>query len=224
MKLIVLHGDNLEKISNRLLVFIGEAKKRGWDIKRISDANESLAAQMTKESLFGETSLYIWEKYSKLNKKDISWLKNKTQELDATLVIYNEGLIHATSLKSLPDPKNIEEYKLPKLIWKFLDSFYPGNSREVMELLHELDKNEEIIFVFALLARHIRDLIWVKKSPDTLDYASWRLSKLKNQSNKYNNGMLNELLNDFAKADVASKTSKNNLLDSLDFIIATRLE
>ena len=225
MKIIVLHGDNIEKIYERLQKFIKEAKKRGWDIARISpSANLSLPEILTGESLFNSESLYIWENFSKLRRRELEWLKKKSSRVEGTLVIYNQGFIHKSTLNSLPAHKKIEEHTLPKLIWKFLDSFYPKNTKNCLKLLRQVVKHDPEEFVFALLARHLRDLYWVKADADGLPYPSWRVSKLKSQAEKFANGQLREIISELADEDIKAKTSKINIADSLDFLVVTHLE
>lgn len=225
MKIIVLHGDHTEDCYRRLQSFIKEAKKRSWAIARINDNGPlSLAEVLTGKSLFEAQALYILENFKNLKTKELEWLKKKAKNIDATLVIYNQGSIPKTVISSLPEPKKIEEFKLPKLIWKFLDSFYLGNAKECLGLLHQVIKSEPEEFVFALLARHLRDLCWAKVGADTIPYPSWRVGKLKLQADKFANGQLKEIISQLAKADIKAKTSKANLSDALDFIIATQLE
>ena len=117
-----------------------------------------------------------------------------------------------------------DEYKLPKLVWNFLNSFYPGNSINCLKLLHRVVINERIEFVFSLLVRQIRDIYWVKIDKGSIGYPSWRLKKLNTQGKNFSKNLLKEIIKDFSKIDIKVKTSNTNLLDSLDFVIATKLE
>jgi DNA polymerase III delta subunit len=215
MKIILLHGDHNLKSYQRLSVFITEAKKRGWEITRNS---------LTSTSLFAKEQLFIIDDLKKVNKRDFAWLKKNKEKLSGTLVIYHENTLPASSLKLLPKPDKIEEFKLPKLIFKFLDSFYPGNGKQCLKLLHQVIKTEAPEFVLALLARHLRDLYLVKTDIESLFYPSWRMSKLKKQAKHFSENKLKQIIKKLSQADVEAKTSAANLLDSLDFIIVTELE
>ncbi len=206
MKLIILHGDFTAKSYERLSKFISEAKKRGWEI---SDYDHETVGN---QSLFAGERFVVLRDYKTLNKKDISKLNN----YPGTLVIYNEGNIPQTFLKTLTNPK-IEEFKLPKIIWNFLDNFS-------IRLFHEVIKTEPVEFVFSLLAKRFRDLYWVQVSPETLLYQSWRISKLKKQASNYSTNQLSRLINKLAEIDIKVKTSKANLTSSLDFLFLTKLE
>lgn len=224
MKIIVLHGDHVGKSYERLQRFIDVAKKRGWRIERITDNKQNISEALVSEGLFGEKKLVIIDGVKLINKKDGEWLKKNKDLINVDVVVYHKGLVTKTALKVLPAPDKVEEFKLPKLIWNFLDSFYPGNAKNCLELLHEIVKNEPLELVFFLLVKQVRDIYWAKVDPKTLPYPSWRMGKLKNLASKFNEKLLKKIINDFAKADIKSKTSKAKLLDELDFIITTRLE
>ena len=113
---------------------------------------------------------------------------------------------------------------MPRLIFTFLDSIYPKNVKKVLVLFHELIKNEPVEFVFALMARHLRDLYWVRVEPKSLPYPSWRVGKLKGQSSKFKFETLKDLIARMAEIDIAVKTSKSDLISSLDLLIVFSLE
>jgi DNA polymerase III delta subunit len=166
-----------------------------------------------------------------INKKDGEWLKKNKNAVEANVVIYHKGVVTKTALKILPKPDKIEEFKLPKLIWNFLDSFYPGNAKNCLNLLHEIVKKEPIELVFFLLVKQVRDVYWARvgsppgqRPSGPVAYPPWRVAKLKKQALKFDENVLKKVINDFANADIKSKTSKAKLIDSLDFIIATKLE
>jgi len=206
MKLIILHGDYVIKSYERLSKFILEAKKRGWEISDYD--NETVYNQ----SLFGKERFVVSRDYKKLNKKNIT----KLDKYPGTFVIYNEGNIPQTFIKTLTDPK-IEEYKLPKVIWNFLDNIS-------VKLFHEVIKTEPVEFVFPVLAKRFRDLYWVKAEPRAMNYAPWQIAKLKKQSEKFTTSRVIQIINEMAEIDIKVKTSKANLISSLDFLLLRRLE
>lgn len=222
MKLIIIHGDNIFESYQRLQELISVAKKRKWEIKRVSPDSQSLPEEIVGRGLFEEDRLIVFEDIGKIRQRDIDWLKKNKSRLSANLIIYHQAFIPKAVLSSL-DCDKVEEFKLPKLIWIFMDTLSPGNALASLSLLHKIVKNQPVELVFALLARHLRDLFWVKEGGE-LPFPAWRASKLKRQASKFSMELLKNLINDMAEADIRVKTSKEQLLDSLDFIIATRLE
>ncbi len=225
MKIILLHGDYISKSYERLTTFIEVAKKRDWEIVQINqDSPLSLSESLSAQSLFAKEKLFILENLNKVNKKELDWLKKKTEKLDGTLVIYYPDEISAALLKSLPKTIKIEEFKLPRLIFIFLERLFPKNSKEAMKLFHQIIENEPAEFVFALIARHFRDLYWIKTDPKTLTLPGWRATKLRKQSDSFTVGQLRQFITDLSEIDIQAKTSKGSLISSLDLLIATKLK
>jgi len=205
MKIIILHGDHLTEVYSRLTKFIETAKARGWEI--VNDEIE------TTPSLFGINRLLIFRDFRRITKKDIKNIK----QFPGTLVIYNEGIIPAAFLRSLPEDARVERFDLPKTIWKFLDG--PD-----VKLLHQVVKHEPVEFIFAILAKRFRDLYWVISDPKTLPYQDWQIARLKKQAAGYTADKLKQIISELAKIDIEVKTSKADLLSALDFLLITRLE
>lgn len=239
MKFILLHGDYFIKSYERLDKFITEAKKRNWEIiKGNFQQDLSLIEQLSQSSIFLKERLFVIDEVEKIKKKEFDWIRKNILKLPGTLVILNDGYIPAHILRELPKADKTEEFKLPKIIFTMLDSIYPGNVKRVLTLLHQTLENNPPEFVFALIARLFRDLYWVKvsasigpsatssgSSVSTLPaYPSWRVGRLKSQSSKFKEETIKEVINRLAKIDIEVKTSKANLISSLDLLIIKHLE
>ena len=212
MKIIVLHGDDSAKSYERLMKFVETAKKRSWEILTDEFPNTP--------SLFGTERLIIYRDYKLLTSKDI---KN-FDRFEGTLVIYHPGDLPQTFIKQMPKDFKMEKFELPKILFTFLESFYPGNSKRTLKLLHDLVKNTAVELIFFMLARHLKDLYWVTIDPTTNQYPSWRLSKLKSQANKFTVENLKLIIKNLADIDILVKTSKADLLTELDLLIVKQLE
>ncbi len=225
MNILVIHGAHTIKSYNYLQEIIYKSKSKGWRIEKISKEEYlSLSEKLTATSLFEEKKLYLVDDVSKLEKTELDWLRKNAKSLDAYLVIYFRNTISNQILKTLPKGYKVKEFKLPKLIWQFLDSFYPKNTNNCLKLLHNVVKTEPEEFIFSLLAKQARDLYWVKLDPKSIPYPSWRVGKLKTQSAKFADGQLKGIIKELTKIDIRVKTSKDNFVDALDFLITTHLE
>jgi hypothetical protein len=212
MKIIVLHGDDTAKSYERLSKFIETAKKRSWEIVTNEFPNTP--------SLFGTERLIIYRDFTLLSKNDI---KN-FDRFEGTLVIYHQGELPQTFIKQMPPDFKMEKFELPKILFTFLESFYPGNGIRSIKLLHDLVKNSAVELVFFMLARHLKDLYWVSIDPKTNQYQSWRLSKLQSQSEKFGIEKLKQIISKLSDIDILVKTSKADLLTELDLLIVKHLE
>jgi hypothetical protein len=212
MKIIVLEGDNSIQSYERLRKFIDEAKKRSWEILYDQFPDTS--------SLFGRDRLTVYKDYRLFSKTDVSRLS----KFDGTLVIFHEGSLPQTFLKSLPKDTKIEDFKLPVLVWNFLDSIAPGNSERLVKTFHQVIEKEPVEFIFTMIARRLKELYWVTTDPDSIGYPSWRLSKLKSQALKYKEGQLKDLIDKLARIDYEAKTGASDLTSELDLILLTKLQ
>lgn len=223
MNIIVLHGDNIDTLYQRLKVFKNEAKKRSWEI-RFVDLNINIGEQLSSKSLYTNNVLFILENPIRLKKTEIDWINNNVKSIGGTLTLYSESLLNKTFLKSILNITKVEEYKLPVLIWRLLESIYPGNARNCIKLLHVVIEDESSEFIFALISRHLRDIYWSNLEDNKLPYPDWRISKLRTQARKFPNDRLKQIINLLAEIDTKVKTGKDNIPDSLDFLFATQLE
>ncbi len=176
MKIIVLHGEDINKSYERLRKFIEAARKRNWEIL-YDDISRT-------QSLFGSDRLTIVRDYKLLQKKTV----------DGTLVIYHEGSLPATFLKTLPKDTKIEEFKLPKLLWSFLDNMS-------IKSFHEIIKTEAVEFVFIMIAWKFKKKYLIKPTPE-----------------------VKQMINKLAQIDVDVKTGKADLISSLDLLFVKSLE
>ncbi len=223
MKYFLIHGEDSIKSYIRFLKFIDEAKNRRWDVIYLDDSSLSLAENISSTGLFQQERFFVHRDFKKLPKNDIEWIYKRSKLYSGNIVLYSDTEIPKTSIVKLPKEIKIEVFTIDKTIWKLLDSFYPGNAKNFLTLLHKTAETEAAELIFGLLAKTSRDLYWVKTNPDTLGYPSWRVSKLKNQANKFSNDQLKAIISDLAEADIKSKTSNNNIIDLIDFVIIEKL-
>jgi len=223
MKIILIHGDNVDKAYRQYQIYLDKAKNKNWEIIFIDLKKSTFSESIISKSLFTNKTLHILLNANQISDKDAKWLKVKQKDLDNLLIIYNEGNVNKTKLKGIKIQKE-EKFELPKYIWKFLDSFYPGNSKDCIKLFYNTIENEHVEFVFSLISKTLKDLYLIKIDKEALPYPGWRVEKLKRQSDKFNKSLLKDIINDFAHIDIKVKTSRSNLTDLLDFSISTKLE
>ena len=222
MKVIVLHGDNERASNQRLEKFIEVAKARGWQVNFL-DSPEGISEKLTSVSLFGQQPFFVIRNINQWPPSTLKKTKKVLEKGEGTAVLYHNDFLGKTILESLPKGVKLEEFKLPRLIFNFLDSFYPGNAKRTLTLLHEVLKKEPPEFVFALLSRQVRDLYWAKTG-SPLPVAPWRAQKLKNQAGKFSQGDLEEIIRSLAETDIKVKTSQAQLTSSLDLLAVTLLK
>jgi DNA polymerase III delta subunit len=224
MKIIVLHGDDGKKLYARLTKFIETARDRSWEVGYLDDPTLSIQEQLSSSSLFNAERFFIIRDIKRIGKKELRWIAKKSKDLSGNLIIYHEGYIPVSFLKSLPKDVKVEEYKLPVILWTFLDGLYPGNTVKSIDRFHKLIEKEAPEFIFTLIAKLFRDLYWAKKEASTLPYPAWRAAKLRTQSEKFTPEKLKSIIEYLTEIDNKVKTSSSDLTNELDLLIIKQLE
>lgn len=222
MKVTLLSGNDSSAIWKRKNRIIKTILSRGWEAQTLT-GGLTLAEQLRTTSLFESNKLFIIEDLKILTENNLSWLK-KNQDFEANLLIVSEGSLPA-KLKNIFGAKaNIEIFDLPKKLYIFLESIFPGNAKKSFQLLHDVIEVEPIELVFHLIATHVRDLYWVKMDPEKFNVPAWRKDKLKRQSQKFTEQQLVNLAKQLAKIDIEVKTSQSTLPQSLDLVLIDSLK
>jgi len=207
MKIFVIHGDDTLASYARLTKFTHEAKRRNWEI-----SDYSIEA-VTTPNLFGKERFFVLKDYKRLTKSDIRILSNYS----GNLVVYFEGELPSSFLNSLPKDAKKELFELPKIIFKFLESFS-------LKLFHQLLETQPPELVFSMLSKHLRDVYWVKVDSKGSNFPSWKLGKLKSQASKFSEQELRRIIESLSDIDYEAKTGKADLVTALDLLIIKNLQ
>lgn len=206
MKITVIHGEDTNTSYSTLVNLKESIRKKGWTITKQFGSND----------LFDRKQVYFCDDIAKVKKGDL--------DVDGFMIIYSDHELTPNQLKILPRDAKIQKFDLPKIIFNFLDSFYPGNSKKILNLLHQLVERESVELVFAILVKHVRDLYWVKVDEAGLPYPDWRVLKIMKQADKFTIEKLQETINVLSEIDIKTKTTGEKLGTLLDFTILTNLQ
>lgn len=219
MKVILVHGDDRERSEERLKKFVSVAKARGWNIAEIGSSSLNIIEEVSSNDLFQKEKLFVLKDLRVLTPKIKKWLDSNLESVSGNLVIYSNKTLNKTTKAVLPKINKEEEYKLPVVIFKLLENFYPGNANSSIKLLSQSLEKGAPEFVVALLARHLKDLYLVKEGEGVLSLPSWRMGKLRSQASRFEEGGIERIIEKLAEADFKSKTSDEDLTDMLNMLI-----
>lgn len=205
MKIVLLHGENTEESYKRYMQIVQTIKKRGWSVVRISPNSENIADKLVNKSLFGEENLYVIKTAEKISPNFLKWINNNHEKFSSQLLLYSEKKLPANIKKLLPNSVKIEEFELPKLIFNFVDSLVPNNSKNALSLFSKLG-DEPTELLIALIGKQFRDIYWVL-SGGSPNYPDWRMRKIKNHAGKFTKLEVESIINELAQIDLKSKTS-----------------
>ncbi|MBI4065474.1 hypothetical protein HY409_03855 [Candidatus Gottesmanbacteria bacterium] len=183
----LLHGDNIEASRKELTKLKEEAK--GKEVRQIDGRlidEGSLIQALESQSLFGGDTLVIIENlFSKLGrqqKRIVQLASILVSSQGATDIIVWEGKeVGATVIKSLGTRVNAQEFKVPVVIFQFLDSLRLQNSRSLLSLFSQATHHDAPELIFAMIVRRMRQLIMLKDNVIPEGLQGWQADRLTSQ-------------------------------------------
>lgn len=231
MKLFLLHGENQEESRTKLNSIISEAKKKSLEITQLTPQQarqETLLTLAKSRNLLGEKQLVVVENLLSTNQKGgeilgklgIETQKDYLKNEQTVLVFWERKEIPQGKLKALIKYFKIINYKLPQVLFKFLDSLGLEKAQSI-ELYREVLKTTPEELLVAMLARQLRLLIWAKEDPETLNFPSWQKGKITSQAARFDEEKLRDLHGKLLGIDKKNKLSQlpENLTSSLELFI-----
>lgn len=225
MKPIILHGENQVESRKKFSALIAEGRRKGLEIKRVDGKVITKGEFLTlsrSQTLLGEDLLIASENLLSDNVKGIEIASEAIKNTGTTFVFWERKKLSPAQVKKLEKLSQMQEFKIPANVFKFLDSLDEShNNRVALELLHEALKNSEPEFVFTMLARQLRLLIWAKLDPDTLGVPNWQKKKLVSQAKNFTADQLFSLHTKLLELDRMNKLSQlpENLSASLELLV-----
>lgn len=187
----ILHGDDSAKSREELNSLRTAAKGkeiRQLEGKTMSDAD--LIQALSSTSLFGGDTVVIIENlFSGLGKKlkRITELATiiQTQSQECDVILWEHKEIGKTALTGLGKSTVVRIFKLPTIIFQFLDSVKPHAARTLIPLYSELLKYEPAELVHAMLLKRIFQLLAIQSGITPTGTAPWQASRLTNQAREF---------------------------------------
>jgi len=177
----------------------------------------------SESSLFSTKRAYFT---NSLNKKVFKKMSERNEKKIKSIVdskaiqVYDwEEETSARDLKTIKGAV-VKEFKPSQTIFKLLDSCFPGNLKTFLSTLQTLSESTEDIFIFIMLARHMRNILSVKMGEKIPKLASWQLGKLSNQAKYWEEKNLINFYQGLHRIDVNSKTNGTpfSIKKSLDIL------
>jgi hypothetical protein len=221
--MLIIHGDNLVDSRQFLLAQIHQAREKGKEIIRLEGKKltlESLQQALEGLSLLNKENLVILENFFQYATFPCLNYLIKTQP--SNLIIWEES-VSPQRLKKL---KAQEKYfKLPPVIFRFLDAILPHNRRNALRLLKQAINQTSVETVFYQLARQIRYLIIANQlgKSSLSDLHPFQQSKIAVQAKKFELGQLLTLHRKLLYIDWQQKTGQAamDLGGQLDLFLAS---
>lgn len=224
MKGYLLHGDNVPESRKKLSELVFQAKEKGYEVLRFSggllEEGKILEAGRTQGLLVEKRAILIENLLA--SGKGAKKLLEKLAKQETFLILWEGKQLSKPTLTQLKVQFKVLEFKIPTRIFSFLEAIQPGNSKLALKLLSSLPDKDSEGFVFLMLTRHVRLLIWVKEDHETLRIPEWQKRKLASQAKKFSRDELRRLHTKLLDIDRASKKSEvpGDLGSSLELLLA----
>lgn len=177
------------------------------DYHQVLELDETGSSEI---SLFASKRAYFTQS---LNKKVFKKMSDRNEKKIKAIIASKEIQVfdweEETSSRDLKSIKGIiiKEFKPDKNIFKLLDSCYPGNLKTFIDTLNTLSESTEDIFIFIMLARHMRNILIIKMGEKIPKLMSWQIGKLANQAKYWELKNLINFYQGLHRIDVNSKTN-----------------
>jgi DNA polymerase III delta subunit len=228
--MIILHGENIVASRQALEKEILAFKERGADEIITLDGGKleltELKQALESASLLGKDRLVVIENLlsatkSKRKEEAINYLSQEGKK--TPLILWEPKEIGKLGLKKLASKAKINLFKIPPLIFKFLDSLSPQDKKNSLKLLHQCLRADSPEIVFYMICRQIRLLIIARDlGKKGLPLAPWQQAKFLSQAQKFNLDQLLKIQQRLLKIDYEQKTGRAALplASQLDLLIA----
>ncbi len=221
MKITLIHGANLEASYQTLTTIKHSLKYK--DIRVINaKVVTSLSDQFRLQDLFDESNVYLIESVEFLKESDLVWMRKNAKDFDCLVIIFSNRELTKAFIKKLPPIDKNYKNDIPMYLWKLLDSIYPKNAKSCLSLLRTASLTEPVEKIFALMINQIKDIYIIKLDGGSLNYPSWRLSKLTKAASLFEISDLEDLIHDLAATDTRSK-SGGSLYELLSYNLIKHL-
>lgn len=194
----VLHGDHIEASRSEFLKL--KAAISGKEIRQLSGSAidaQVLIQAMESSSLFGgDTAVVVEDLFARLGRqqKKVEALAQilREREKDCEIILWESKELSATVLKHLGFP-TVRLFKMPVLIFQFLDGLVPGNAKKSLETFALLTAKEAPELVFSMVTKRMRQLLMISSGAPLAGVAPWQLSRLTTQAKSFRMEQLKKL-------------------------------
>ncbi len=219
MKVVIISGEDTQKARKRFGDIIAKMATRNTQAVVVKAGTGELMRAVGGGNLFAEEQLFTVDNGKELSAEEIGYISSIDVREPGNLLIFIAGTVPQAIAKGLPKATH-ENFAIPKDLFPFLESLYPGNAKTALLLYARLTESEAPELVSAMILRHLRDLWWVTQDPRSIGYPDWRVGKLTKQAQKYQNDSLVSLYETLVNLDVSVKKGEDSLETSLDYVIA----
>lgn len=225
MKVMIFSGDDTVS-SREAYVDQIEILKKEYEIESVNakDIDETLLENIFgAKDLFGKTRVLVTENFFSGQKSKIKdAVIDKIFSISpGSMVDWEEKDISKTDKDKLGKSAVVKNFKLPVLLFKFLDSLSPVGKTQDLQGFSQLAQNVEAGLIFSMIVRQFRLMILAIDGEDDA-VPVWQKTKIKNQASRFGLKKLKKIHKKLLEIDFKQKTSSSpfSLLSELELLLA----
>jgi DNA polymerase III delta subunit len=219
----IFHGDDVRASRNAFYQAVSSYTDR--EMRRIDGrtADEaSLIQALESPSMFGTKPVVVIENLFAASAKKTVWLTKigtlLQSEHGSDVVLWEPKTISASVLKYVGSNARVQEFSVPVVLFRFLDSLKPGNGKTHLLLFHEATVRDSPELLHAMLVKRIRKLIMLRENIVPTGLADWQVRRLTSQVRFFTMETLTDLHQKLLDMEYRVKTG------STPFSLAEHLE
>lgn len=226
----IIHGDDIVS-SRKFLITLRQEKKDSQSFNGESLKLTDLVQLIEGNMLFTDTKTIFIEEFfpKKKSGKEFEEIVNYINKNSSLIDLYLWEGKALTKKQTSQVYKPLEKlFKLPQVIFLFLDSLKPDDGKKLMTLFHQALKNTDVEFVFYMLIRQFRLLLALAsdlRGREAVDEANrlapWQKQKLQKQAHLFSLEKLIKTYKKLYEIDLGQKTGNLHLslVQSIDFFL-----
>lgn len=208
--LTVICGEDSINAYNYFIELKKKYRQKNYEVFDIKvDEIENITSWIEKtETLFSLKKVFFTQDLNKkISKKQNLKLNKIIEEIinNPNIELFDLEIDLQSRFLKIPKKAIIKEFKPSDNIFKLQNSLYPGNLKNFIKILNKLDIDQ--YFLFNMINQHVKNLILAKNNIFDKKLKDWQISKIKNQSAKWDEKKLLNFYEGLFKIEIQQKTS-----------------
>lgn len=223
----VFYGDNHVLSRKSFLSEQENCRQKNWEIIKLEGKTldlTNLTQALESRSLFQKDRAVFIENIFSLPK---STQKDKLFSLlvnncDSSVFIWENKDLTQAQIKDFQKGFSFQQFRVPAVIFKFLDGLSPGKTKNNLDNFHLCLLNDDPEMIFQMLVRQLRLLLLAKEGEKYLVGPSWQKAKFISQAKFFPTPLLIKTYQKLLEIDFQQKTSQSgyDLAASLDLLLS----
>lgn len=219
----LIHGDDIEKSRAYLNDLVNAFKDK--EVRRIDGRSvdvTNLTTLLGSVSMLGRDQVVITENLLSSSLKKPTRLAAFLQILthapkQNNIIVWENRELTKSAVSKLGDEVKVSLFKVPVVLFQFLDAIAPSRVKLLIELYHKLRATQADELIFYLMTRRFRQLLLLRDGGRIEDLAPWQASRLTTQAKHFTLERLRQMYKQLLTLEYSLKSGRTPF--SLDGLI-----